>query len=100
MGTLPKRFRDDTLRPRGLAPQAIFLFLTSQAGPFIKQWRNKRMVIIKGMKFESPRGPVEIDPQTRDIIQNIYLRRANKVNGVHQNTEIAVHSHVKDPIEK
>jgi branched-chain amino acid transport system substrate-binding protein len=52
------------------------------------------------MKFESPRGPIEIDPQTREIIQNIYIRRVDKVNGVLQNTEIATYPHVKDPLEK
>ena len=33
---------------------------------------------MKGMKWESPRGPVEIDPDTRDIIQNIYMRKVEK----------------------
>jgi len=61
---------------------------------------DKTMALVKGLKFESPRGPIEIDPQTREIIQNIYIRRVDKVNGVLQNTEIAVYPHVKDPLEK
>jgi branched-chain amino acid transport system substrate-binding protein len=34
---------------------------------------------MKGMELESPRGPIKIDPQTRDIVQNIYLRRVEKI---------------------
>jgi branched-chain amino acid transport system substrate-binding protein len=30
---------------------------------------------VKGMSWESPRGPMTIDPETRDVIHNIYLRR-------------------------
>ena len=36
---------------------------------------------MKGMKWESPRGPISIDPDTRDIVQNIYIRKVEKVNG-------------------
>ena len=61
---------------------------------------DKTMALVKGMKLESARGPIEIDPQTRDVIQNIYIRRVEKVNGVLQNTEIAVYPNVKDPVEK
>jgi len=35
----------------------------------------------EGMKWESPRGPISIDPDTRDIIQNIYIRKVEKKNG-------------------
>ena len=34
---------------------------------------------MKGMSWESPRGPISIDPETRDIIQNIYVRKVEKV---------------------
>ena len=51
----------------------------------------------KGLKWMSPRGPVEIDPQTRDIVQNIYIRKTERVNGVLQNTEFDTHKAVKDP---
>jgi len=44
------------------------------------------MATLKGMKFESPRGPIQIDPQTRDIIENIYIRRVDKVGDRYQNT--------------
>ena len=35
----------------------------------------------KGMKWESPRGPISIDPETRDIVQTVYIRRVEKVGG-------------------
>ena len=49
---------------------------------------DKTMAALKGLKWESPRGPVELNPNTRDIIQNIYIRRTEKVNGTLQNLEI------------
>ena len=36
---------------------------------------------MKGMKWESPRGPMSIDPETRDIVQNIYIRKVERKNG-------------------
>lgn len=41
----------------------------------------------KGLSFESPRGPVSIDPETRDIVQNQYIRRLERVNGELMNVE-------------
>ena len=55
------------------------------------------MAAVKGMKWMSPRGPVEIDPQTRDIIQNVYIRKVQRVNGVLQNVEFDTIKAVKDP---
>ena len=55
------------------------------------------MKAVKGMKWVSPRGPVEIDPQTRDIIQNVYIRKVERVNGVLQNVEFDKIEAVKDP---
>jgi branched-chain amino acid transport system substrate-binding protein len=52
---------------------------------------------MKGMSFESPRGPIQIDPETRDIIQNIYLRKVEKVNGQLYNVEFDAIDKVKDP---
>jgi len=51
----------------------------------------------KGMKWESPRGPVTIDAETRDIDQNIYIRKVEKVNGKLQNVEFDVIPNFKDP---
>jgi branched-chain amino acid transport system substrate-binding protein len=54
---------------------------------------------MKGMKWESPRGPISIDPETRDIVQNIYLRRVERVGGELYNTEFATFEAVKDPVK-
>ena len=54
---------------------------------------------MKGMKWESPRGPISIDPETRDIVQNIYMRKVDKVDGELYNVEFATFEAVKDPIK-
>jgi branched-chain amino acid transport system substrate-binding protein len=51
----------------------------------------------KGLKWESPRGPISIDPDSRDIIQNVYIRRVEKVGGKLVNVEIAKFDNVKSP---
>ncbi len=51
----------------------------------------------KGMAWESPRGPISVDPATRDIIQTIYIRRVERVGGVLQNVEFDSVPSVKDP---
>lgn len=51
----------------------------------------------KGMQWESPRGPISIDPNTRDIVQNVYIRRVEKVGGAYQNVEFDKVEAVKDP---
>jgi branched-chain amino acid transport system substrate-binding protein len=52
---------------------------------------------MKGMSWESPRGPISIDPETRDIVQNIYIRKVEKVDGELYNVEFATFEAVKDP---
>jgi branched-chain amino acid transport system substrate-binding protein len=52
---------------------------------------------MKGDAFESPRGPMAIDPQTRDVVHNIYLRKVQKKNGQLFNVEFDVIKDVKDP---
>jgi branched-chain amino acid transport system substrate-binding protein len=52
---------------------------------------------MKGMAWESPRGPISIDPETRDIVQNIYIRKVEKKNGQLYNVEFATFKAVKDP---
>lgn len=54
---------------------------------------------MKGMKWESPRGPISIDPETRDIVQNIYIRRVEKVGGELFNVEFETFEGVKDPVK-
>ena len=53
----------------------------------------------KGMKWESPRGPMSIDPETRDVIQNVYIRRVEKVGGQLVNVEFDKVENVKDPTQ-
>jgi branched-chain amino acid transport system substrate-binding protein len=52
---------------------------------------------MKGMAWESPRGPISIDPETRDIVQNIYMRKVEKTGGELYNVEFATVDKVKDP---
>jgi branched-chain amino acid transport system substrate-binding protein len=54
---------------------------------------------MKGMKWESPRGPISIDPETRDVIQNEYIRKVEKKNGQLYNVEFATFEAVKDPVK-
>lgn len=53
----------------------------------------------KGASWESPRGPISIDPQTRDIVQTVYIRKVEKVDGRLVNVEIAAIPNVKDPFK-
>ena len=55
------------------------------------------LAAMKGQIFESPRGPIYIDAQTRDIVQNVYLRKVERVNGQLYNVEFDVIKDVKDP---
>ena len=52
---------------------------------------------LKGMKLMSPRGPIMIDPETRDIVQTVYIRKVEKVNGQLYNIEFDKFPDVKDP---
>jgi branched-chain amino acid transport system substrate-binding protein len=54
---------------------------------------------VKGMTWESPRGPISIDPETRDIIQTVYIRRVEKVGGKVVNVEFDKIENVKDPVK-
>ena len=58
---------------------------------------DKAMEIVKGWTYESPRGPISIDPETRDIVQNVYICRVEKVNGRLANVEFETYEAVKDP---
>lgn len=48
---------------------------------------DKLLAAMKGQSFESPRGPVVLDPETRDFVQNIYLRKVEKIDGILYNVE-------------
>jgi branched-chain amino acid transport system substrate-binding protein len=52
---------------------------------------------MKGMRWESPRGPIEIDQRTRDVVHNEYIRRVERVNGQLSNVEFETYPMVNDP---
>ncbi len=58
---------------------------------------DKFIAAAKGLSWISPRGPVSIDPETRDIVQTIYIRRVERVDGRLQNVEFDKIEAFKDP---
>src|ERR1700751_5766245 len=58
---------------------------------------DKLLAAMKGMKWERPRGLISIDPDTRDIVQNVYIRKVEKVDGELYNVEFQTFDAVKDP---
>jgi branched-chain amino acid transport system substrate-binding protein len=58
---------------------------------------DKAMAVFKGMKINSPRGPIVIDPVTRDVTQNIYVREVKKIGNHYYNVEFETFKDVKDP---
>jgi branched-chain amino acid transport system substrate-binding protein len=74
---------------------AIFHVIIAQKGRIDPE---KTMELLKGWKDDgSPRGPIMIDPATRDIVQNEYMRRIEKVDGKIANVEFETMPMVKDP---
>lgn len=61
---------------------------------------DKVMDALKGLSFESPRGPIEIDPTTRDIVQTVYIRKTERVDGRLVNVEFDKFTRVKDPAKQ
>jgi branched-chain amino acid transport system substrate-binding protein len=66
-----------------------------KAGPDAKG--EQLVEAMKGLKWTSPRGPMSIDPATRQPIQNVYLREVKMVNGKPWNIEFDKFENVKDP---
>src|SRR5215469_4257383 len=62
-------------------------FTADESMAFLENWKNP----------DSPRGPIMIDPETRDVVQNVYIRRLERQNGKLANIEIATIPMVKDP---
>lgn len=58
---------------------------------------DKAMAVLKGMKIASPRGAISIDPATRDVVQTVYVRKVEKVNGEPYNVEFDQFPNMKDP---
>ena len=51
----------------------------------------------KGMAWESPRGPMSIDPETRDVVQTVWIREVQKLDGKPANVIIDQVDNAKDP---
>ena len=62
-------------------------FTPDQAMQFLANWKDP----------ESPRGPIAIDPQTRDIVQTVYINRVEMVDGKPTNVNLSKVENVKDP---
>jgi branched-chain amino acid transport system substrate-binding protein len=75
---------------------AMYKVIEAQKGQIDPE---KTMDLVKTLKFESPRGPIAIDPETRDIVQNVYIRRTELKGGKLVNTEIDTYPMFKDPSE-
>jgi branched-chain amino acid transport system substrate-binding protein len=60
---------------------------------------DRTMALVRGLRFESPRGPILIDPKTRDIVQNIYIRKTERKGDRMVNTEFETYPMVRDPFE-
>ncbi len=67
------------------------------AKPAATSTGEKLVDAMKGMAWQSPRGPMSIDPATRDVIQNVYIRKVERVNGKLFNVEFATIENVRDP---
>jgi branched-chain amino acid transport system substrate-binding protein len=73
---------------------AIYATVTKLEG---KMDADRAMEILKNTSMTSPRGPIKIDPETRDIVQTVYVRRVEKVDGQLRNVEFADVGVIKDP---
>jgi len=58
---------------------------------------TKLIEAMKGMEWMSPRGPIAIDPATRDIVQDIYIREVKQVDGELYNVELKTYEKIRDP---
>jgi branched-chain amino acid transport system substrate-binding protein len=77
------------------AMDAIYYAIREQKG---KVDPDRTMALVRKYKnANSPRGPISIDPDTRDIIQNEYMREVKKVGGQLANVEFETFPNVKDP---
>jgi branched-chain amino acid transport system substrate-binding protein len=61
---------------------------------------DKLMAALKGLEWESPRGKMSIDAKTRDVVQDVYIRRVERKDGELYNIEFDVVRQVKDPYHK
>ena len=87
------KFRPDYIAAIGYdALGAVYRVAAAQGGNLDP---DRTIALLKGMKFESPRGPIEIDAKTRTATQNIYIRRTERRGAHLVNVEIETSPMVK-----
>lgn len=95
-----EKLADNKMRPNfmsvgGYDGMHLIYAALKKAGP--NATGDQLLAAMKGMSWVSPRGPVSIDPTTRDIVQNIYIRKAEKIGNQIYNVEFDTIPNVKDP---
>mgnify|MGYP000620836284 FL=1 len=91
---------NQNMRPNAVAvfgydgTRLIYEALKKTAG---KGGGDALLAAMKGQIFESPRGQIYIDANTRDIVQSVYVRKVEKVNGELYNVEFQEQKDVRDP---
>jgi branched-chain amino acid transport system substrate-binding protein len=91
----PKIGRANFMAAGGYDTMAVIYEVVKKVGGDIDG--DKAMAALKGYKWVSPRGPVMIDPETRDIVQTVYIRKVEKKDGKLVNVEFDKVPDVKDP---
>ncbi len=81
----------------GYDGMAAIAEVARRLGPSGRIDGDKAMGILKSMKLASPRGPISIDPATRDIVQTVYIRKVEKRGGEYWNVEFDKYPDVRDP---
>lgn len=95
-----KKLTNNTMRPNfmsigGYDGMHLIYLALEKAGP--NATGDQLLAAMKGASWVSPRGPMSIDPETRDVVQNIYIRRAEKVGNEIYNIEFDKVENFKDP---
>lgn len=97
---LREKFRDNAVL--GLATvvafdgmHVLYKMIEAQKGKTFDP--EAAMAAIKGYSWNSPRGPLKIEPDSREITQNMYMRRVEKVSGHLENVVIDTIPAIKEP---
>jgi branched-chain amino acid transport system substrate-binding protein len=93
--TAGKTGRANFMAAAGYDTMAAIYEVVKKAGPDFDG--DKAMAVLKGMKIASTRGPITIDADTRDVVQNVYIRKVEKRDGKLWNIEFDRIPDVKDP---
>lgn len=95
-----RKISNNTMRPNfmsvgGYDGMNLIYKALEKAGP--NATGDQLLAAMKGMSWTSPRGPISVDADTRDIVQNVYIRRSEMVDGEIYNVEFETFKDVKDP---